>query len=153
MRSEPGASITARGDTRMTALGRVLRHYKLDELPQLWNVLTGEMSLVGPRPEVPRFVDLQNTSWCKLLTVRPGITDLASVVFRSEEELLGRTADPEQYYEQELLPRKLSLSLCYLAKRSMINDLKIILLTAVASVMPRAVDPDRVKEVFCPPQK
>ena len=96
-----GPSITARGDSRITGVGRFLRKFKLDELPQLWNVVRGEMSLVGPRPEVPEFVDMNNPVWRSVLQVRPGITDPASIAFRNEEEILAKAADPIAFYEEQ----------------------------------------------------
>jgi lipopolysaccharide/colanic/teichoic acid biosynthesis glycosyltransferase len=145
-----GASITVAGDNRITSTGRILRKYKLDELPQLWNVLVGDMSLVGPRPEVPKFVDLGDLRWREVLRVRPGITDPASIVFRSEEEMLVSKPEPEKYYVEKLLPEKLSLSLCYIAERSIMRDLRIIILTAVASAAPIVAHSGRLRHLIVP---
>jgi lipopolysaccharide/colanic/teichoic acid biosynthesis glycosyltransferase len=124
-----GRSITARGDKRITAVGRLLREYKIDELPQLWNVFRGDMSLVGPRPEVPEYVDLSDPRWQIVLSVKPGITDLASLAFRDEEHLLSQQNDPEKFYRDWLLPRKLDLSTHYIRTRSLSTDLRLIALT------------------------
>jgi lipopolysaccharide/colanic/teichoic acid biosynthesis glycosyltransferase len=128
-----GPQITIGADRRITRLGAVLRQYKLDELPQLFDVLRGKMSLVGPRPEVPRYVahyppQLRD----KVLSVRPGITDPASIVFRSESELLGQAADPERFYIEELIPQKLNHACDYIDRMSVFRDLAIILRTVRA---------------------
>jgi lipopolysaccharide/colanic/teichoic acid biosynthesis glycosyltransferase len=127
-----GSAITWRGDARITAVGRVLRFLKIDELPQLWNVLRGEMSLVGPRPEVPRYVRHYNARQRKVLTVRPGITDLASIKYRNEERLLSQSLDPERFYQDVILPHKLDLNLKYLEKMSFSYDLLLLIGTAAA---------------------
>jgi lipopolysaccharide/colanic/teichoic acid biosynthesis glycosyltransferase len=131
-----GPSITARGDSRITGVGRFLRKFKLDELPQLWNVVRGEMSLVGPRPEVPRFVDMNNPVWRSVLQVRPGITDPASIAFRNEEELLAKAADPISFYETSVLPAKLALNLAYLDRKCFWLDIKVILQTVWCAIVP-----------------
>jgi len=118
------------GDTsRVTAIGRVLRKLKLDELPQLINVLKGEMSLVGPRPEVERWVIVYTERWDKVLTVVPGITDNASIEFRDEEDLLSNSDHPDITYKEEVLPRKLSYYENYVDNHSFIGDLKLIVKT------------------------
>lgn len=127
-----GAAITAGGDSRVTRVGRVLRAAKLDELPQFWNVLKGDMSIVGPRPEVPRYVEQFRTDFEEILRVRPGITDLASVVYRHEEDVLARAADPEAAYVAEVLPAKLELARDYVRRRSLRLDLAIIGRTVLA---------------------
>lgn len=124
-----GAAITAGGDPRITRVGRLLRKTKLDELPQLWNVLRGEMSLVGPRPEVPRYVELFRDDYAAILSVRPGITDPASIKFRNEAELLGQAADPEREYVERILPEKIALAREYLSRASVLYDLRLILAT------------------------
>ena len=142
-----GGEITVGGDPRITAVGRVLRRYKLDELPQLWNVLVGDMSLVGPRPEVPRYVALYNEEQRKVLSVRPGITDYASLIYFNESEVLARSSDPERTYVQEVMPRKLALNLIYLKRRSFFEDLRIILATVYISlqgIVSRAGRPGQV---------
>ena len=130
--SSPGPLITGAGDPRVTRVGRVLRRWKVDELPQLVNVLRGEMSFVGPRPEVPRYVDMFAEQYRELLAVRPGITDIASMAFRDEETLLGRSSNPEDLYVREILPRKLALSHAYVRRRSFGLDLRLIARTVAA---------------------
>lgn len=132
-----GPPLTRRGEARITRAGRVLRRWKLDELPQLVNVLRGEMSLVGPRPEVPQFVNPEDPLWRRVLAVRPGITDPASLEFRNEEELLAAAEDVERYYRDVILPRKLMLSARYLESRTFFSDVKILFQTVTASWLPR----------------
>ncbi|HEY9666791.1 MAG TPA: sugar transferase [Coleofasciculaceae cyanobacterium] len=124
-----GKQITADGDRRITKSGKFLRKYKLDELPQLFNVLKGEMSIVGPRPEVPTYVALYTPEQRRVLEVPPGITDLASIQFRNESELLSNTLNPEQAYIQAIMPQKLELNKQYIAQASLGLDLAIILQT------------------------
>jgi lipopolysaccharide/colanic/teichoic acid biosynthesis glycosyltransferase len=124
-----GLAITAAGDPRITAVGRILRRFKLDELPQLWNVLKGDMSLVGPRPEVPRYVESYSDAQRQVLSVRPGLTDPASILYRHEEELLGNHSDPDGYYREVVLPHKLMLNLEYLRRMSFSYDLSLIMRT------------------------
>jgi lipopolysaccharide/colanic/teichoic acid biosynthesis glycosyltransferase len=122
-----GSAITAGGDPRVTRVGRALRTTKLDELPQLVNVLRGEMSLVGPRPELPRFVALwPGDVRREVLSVRPGLTDPASIRFRREEELLAASDDPERTYVEELMPAKLALYVDYVRSRSLVGDLRLL---------------------------
>lgn len=116
-------------DPRITRLGGVLRKLKLDELPQLINVFVGDMSFVGPRPEVPRYVAQYDQRQRKVLEVRPGITDPASLAFRDENELLAKESDPEQAYLTWIMPRKLEMNLEYLSRRTMAKDFGIILRT------------------------
>ena len=127
-----GLQITVGQDPRITRTGRWLRRSKLDELPQLWDVLRGEMSMVGPRPEVPRYVALYPADQrATVLSVRPGITDLASLAFRDESTLLARSADPERTYVEEILPIKLRHACDYVAQRSLWLDLHILARTAL----------------------
>ena len=121
-----GALITAGRDPRITSVGRFLRKSKIDELPQLFNVLKGDMSLVGPRPEVPKYVDLFREDYAQLLTIRPGITDLASLEFRDESDILAHSDDPERDYIRTILPKKISISRTYLEHLSLRHDLRII---------------------------
>ncbi|HZS50186.1 MAG TPA: sugar transferase [Bryobacterales bacterium] len=144
----PGPRITAGNDPRLTRVGAFLRRFKLDELPQLWNVLKGDMSLVGPRPEVPAFVDFQDPTWQTVLQVRPGITDLASLVYRNEEEILCGQNDPESYYRNEILPAKLALNMHYLRSRSLWSDLKIILITMRYSFFPAGFHSSSISRMF-----
>jgi lipopolysaccharide/colanic/teichoic acid biosynthesis glycosyltransferase len=149
MRANPGgARITAGHDPRITRLGRFLRRYKIDELPQLWNVVKGEMSLVGPRPEVPEYVTAGDPCWQAILQVRPGITDLASLVYRDEEEILARQSNPEQYYRESVLPEKQALNLQYLRSASLRLELKLILRTIHYSMAPAGFDAHRVRSEF-----
>ncbi len=113
-------------DGRITKPGRFLRKYKLDELPQLINVLTGNMSMVGPRPEVPKYVALYNEEQKKVFRVKPGITDYASIAFAGENELLAKSADPETTYTEKIMPAKLKLALKYIEDQSLLTDLRII---------------------------
>jgi lipopolysaccharide/colanic/teichoic acid biosynthesis glycosyltransferase len=116
-------------DSRVTKIGYYLRKYKLDELPQLLNVLNGDMSLVGPRPEVRRYVDLYNEEQRKVLTVRPGITDYASIEYSNENEILGSVPNPEEVYIREVMPAKLELNLRYIREQGLLTDFKIIFMT------------------------
>ena len=127
-----GMQVTSSTDARITPVGRVLRKYKLDELPQLLNVLFGDMSLVGPRPEVAKYVELFPVEYASILRVRPGVTDLAAIEYRDEEQLLARAADPERTYVAEVLPAKIRLYFRYIEQQSFTNDLKIILRTVYA---------------------
>ena len=127
-----GPAITVAGDTRITRVGRFLRATKLDELPQFWNVLVGDMSLVGPRPEVPEYVEMFRDRYQRILTVRPGITDIASIRFRDEEKLLAGAAEPLREYKQSVLPLKLDLADEYLSTRSLRLDCLILLKTFLA---------------------
>lgn len=138
--STSGCSITASSDSRITCVGRFLRRYKLDELPQLWNVVCGQMSLVGPRPELPEFVDLSQPSWRSVLQVRPGITDPVSIAYRNEEKLLASVEDPVRFYRETVLPDKLTRNLAYLGERSFWRDLKVILRTVVCAAFPENLD-------------
>jgi lipopolysaccharide/colanic/teichoic acid biosynthesis glycosyltransferase len=122
----PGAQVTIQGDTRITGVGRRLRAHRLDELPQLINVLKGDMSLVGPRPELARYVSLFPEEYRQILALRPGITGPASVEFRNESELLAAYPDPERAYVEVILPQKIALALDYLRERSMLVDVKIL---------------------------
>ncbi len=130
MRVAPGAAITVGADPRITRAGQVLRQTKLDELPQLWDVLRGAMSLVGPRPELPKYVELYPAELReRVLSVRPGITDPASLAFSHEAELLAAAADPEREYREVILPAKLRLSADYASRASLLTDLGLILAT------------------------
>lgn len=124
-----GLSVTKDGDPRITQIGRFLRKTKLDELPQLWNVLRGEMSFVGPRPEVPRYVAHYTAEQRRVLALKPGITDLATLEFRNEEELLRTAGDTEKFYLEYCVPRKIELNLAYARQANLWEDVKIILRT------------------------
>jgi lipopolysaccharide/colanic/teichoic acid biosynthesis glycosyltransferase len=129
---EKGPSSTARDDPRITPVGAFLRKYKLDELPELLNVLKGEMSLVGPRPQVKWAVELYTQEQRTLLTLLPGITDYASLRFPNEEEILAGSKDPDRDYLERIHPEKMRLSLEYVRTRSLWVDMKIILMTVAA---------------------
>lgn len=121
--------LTIANDTRITQFGLFLRKYKLDELPQLWNVLKGDMSIVGPRPEVKKYVDLYNEEQRKILLVRPGITDLASVKYLNENDLLSQQEDPERYYIEHIMPEKIRLNKVFIGTPTVYNYFNIIFLT------------------------
>lgn len=121
-------------DPRVTSIGYYLRKYKLDELPQLFNVLLGSMSLVGPRPEVRKYVDLYNKQQQAVLSIKPGITDFASIEFINENDLLSKSLNPEETYINEIMPAKLALNLKYIAKQSFLVDIKIIIDTLLKIV-------------------
>lgn len=129
VRSVEDSSITVAGDSRVTAIGSYLRRWKLDELPQLWNVLVGEMSLVGPRPDVPGYADKLQGDDRKLLLLRPGITGPATLAYRNEEEILAKVRDPVQYNNEIIYPDKVRINLEYMEKCSLMQDLKYILET------------------------
>jgi lipopolysaccharide/colanic/teichoic acid biosynthesis glycosyltransferase len=124
-----GSFVTIGDDPRITRIGRVLRKLKIDEVPQLINVLKGEMSFVGPRPEVPQFVEMFRRDYAEILTVRPGITDLASLKYRDEAALLAEAEDPEQEYVTRVLPDKIRLAKEYLERSSFLFDLRLIAIT------------------------
>ncbi len=128
--SEAQGQLTIGGrDPRITPVGMWLRKTKLDELPQLWNVLKGDMSMVGPRPEVPKYAALYTAEQRQVLEVRPGITGMASIHYIDENEMLARASDPEQAYITEVMPAKLAKDLEYVRKQSLMLDLRIILAT------------------------
>lgn len=116
-------------DSRITRAGYYIRKYKLDELPQLWNVLTGDMSLVGPRPEVRRYVDMYTDEQRQVLTVRPGITDYASIEYIDENRILAQAEDPDRTYIEEILPAKIALNMRYIKHQTLGEYMKIIFLT------------------------
>lgn len=128
--SDKKGLITVGGkDARVTTAGYYIRKYKIDELPQLINVFVGDMSFVGPRPEVRKYVDLYTTEQLHVLDVRPGITDAASIKYRNENDLLAAQSDPEQYYIQVVMQDKLRINLEYVASHTFIGDIKLILET------------------------
>jgi lipopolysaccharide/colanic/teichoic acid biosynthesis glycosyltransferase len=129
-----GRQITVGNDSRITKIGAFLRKYKLDELPQLINVFKGDMSLVGPRPEVPRYVKLYNDKQKKVLQVKPGITDLASIRYRDENELLGEAENPDEFYINTIMPDKLALNLEYINRNNVFIDIYIILKTIIKCI-------------------
>ena len=128
--SDKSGLLTVGGrDSRITKIGYTLRKYKIDELPQLINVFVGDMSLVGPRPEVRKYVELYNSEQKKVLSVKPGITDYASIEYSNENELLGKAVNPEEVYITEIMPAKLKLNLKYIEEQGLRIDFKIILNT------------------------
>ena len=138
--SDKKSLITIGGrDSRITKIGFFLRKYKLDELPQLVNVLVGQMSLVGPRPEVRKYVNLYSESQLKVLNIRPGITDWASIMFRNENDLLEKSSDPELYYINSIVPEKILLNQRYVAKYNVAEYFKILGITILVIVYPRYI--------------
>jgi|SRR5262245_25290112 len=140
----PGSAITSGDDRRITPLGAWLRRTKLDELPQLWNVLRGDMSLVGPRPELPHYVARYTTAQRAVLLARPGLTDPASLAWADEAATLGRFAEPDRAYVEVVVPSKIALSLAYLERRTVWSDLVIVMRTAAH--VARSVIPARLRE-------
>lgn len=124
-----GSSVSVKGESRITPLGAVLRKYKLDELPELWNVLIGDMSFVGPRPDVPGYADKLEGENRRVLLLKPGITGPASLKYRNEEELLAQQEDPQKYNDEVLFPDKVGINIEYLDHWSFWNDIKIIIYT------------------------
>jgi lipopolysaccharide/colanic/teichoic acid biosynthesis glycosyltransferase len=143
-----GSAVTAAGDSRITGTGARLRKFKLDELPQLFNVLRGDMSLVGPRPEAPEYVNVRSPMWQAVLQVRPGITDLATLLYRDEEALLEASGDADRFYREGVLPAKLWLNLAYMRTRSFRKDLRVIWLTICYSLSPDRFDAGRIRKAF-----
>lgn len=127
--SEGNRQITVGNDSRITGVGHILRKTKLDELPQLFNVLKGEMSLVGPRPEVPKYVELYTKEQREILKVSAGITDYASIYFSNESELLGEAENPEEFYIKKIMPYKIELNKKYIKEIGIVTDIKLIILT------------------------
>ena len=135
-----GMQITVGKDSRITSVGNFLRKSKLDEFPQLFNVLFGEMSFVGPRPEVPKYVKLYDDYQKNVLKVKPGITDLASIEYRDESTVLGQSEDPEKAYIEEVLPTKLELNMKYIKKMSVFYDVYLIMKTLLRIVSFERID-------------
>ena len=139
--------VTAWGDVRITGVGRILRKTKIDELPGLWNVVRGEMALVGPRPEVPRYVDLADARWQTVLAARPGLTDPVTLSLRNEEELLARLSgngDREMFYRERLVPFKLAGYQAYLKRRTPWRDAQVLFATVLGVLLPRRHPPPEV---------
>lgn len=129
--ADKSGQLTVGNDSRVTAVGKFIRKTKIDEFPQLINIIKGDMSVVGPRPEVPKYVALYKDEQKKVLSVRPGLTDLASLKYFDEQEILGKSNDPEKTYIQEVMPEKLRLNLQYVSERSLILDISLIFKTIV----------------------
>ncbi len=148
MRSDSeGLKLTAEDDCRLTRIGKRLRRYKFDELPQLWSVARGDMSLVGPRPEVPEYVDLRNPLWREILSVRPGITDPVALRLRNEEHLLASVADKETFYTEVLQPFKLRGWAEYARRKTWKTDLLILLRTFEVILLPNTAAPPTSEEL------
>lgn len=130
-----GSSVSVAGESRITPLGAKLRHYKLDELPELWNVLIGDMSFVGPRPDVPGYADSLTGKARKVLELRPGITGPASLKYRDEEDLLARQSDPQKYNDTVIFPDKARINLYYLDNYSFAKDIQMIFCTVLGRRM------------------
>src|SRR4030043_521908 len=143
---EKGLRITSGGDRRGTRVGRMLRKFKIDELPQLLNVLKGDMSFVGPRPEVEEYVKLYERDYREILKRRPGITDASSIIFREEEAVLKNQVDPEEYYKKILLPEKIRLAKEYIGNSSFLYDLKLVLKTLHKIFYPPDVSRDGYRQ-------
>ena len=144
-----GAQVTARGDARVTPVGALLRRTKIDELPELWNVLRGEMAFVGPRPEVPRYVDPTDPLWARVLAARPGLTDPVTLRLRNEEQLLeGAPGDREAFYRDHLQPWKLRGYAAYLDRRNWRTDLRVLLETVRAVVRPAKAPPPSIDDIL-----
>ncbi|MDE5678740.1 sugar transferase [Phocaeicola sp.] len=129
--SHSGSSVSVKGESRITPLGAKLRKYKLDELPELWNVLIGDMSFVGPRPDVPGYADKLEGDDRRMLLLKPGITGPASLKYRNEEELLAEQENPQKYNDEVLFPDKVRINIEYLDHWSFWNDIKIIVYTVL----------------------
>ena len=130
-----GSSVSVAGESRITPLGAKLRHYKLDELPELWNVLTGDMSFVGPRPDVPGYADRLTSNDRRVLELRPGITGPASLKYRDEEALLAGQKDPQRFNDEVIFPDKVKINLYYLNHYSFIKDIQMIFCTVLGRNM------------------
>ena len=130
-----GSSVSVAGESRITPLGAKLRHYKLDELPELWNVLIGDMSFVGPRPDVPGYADQLKGKDREVLKLRPGITGPASLKYRDEEDLLANQTDPQRYNDEVIFPDKVRINLYYLHHYSFIKDIEMIFCTVLGRRM------------------
>lgn len=128
-KSDDSPSITRKNDDRITKIGAFIRKYKIDEIPQLINVFIGDMSIVGPRPEVPKYVAMYNEEQRRILSVRPGLTDLASISFIDEEQILAVSDDMEKTYVEEIMPKKLQLGIQYINSLTFFNDIKLIFRT------------------------
>lgn len=130
-----GSSVSVAGESRITPLGAKLRHYKLDELPELWNVLVGDMSFVGPRPDVPGYADQLKGENREVLRLRPGITGPASLKYRNEEDLLAMQSDPQKFNDEVIFPDKVRINLYYLHNYSFVKDIQMIFCTVLGRGM------------------
>jgi lipopolysaccharide/colanic/teichoic acid biosynthesis glycosyltransferase len=148
--TQDGPKMTASNDARITPIGRILRKTKIDELPGLWNVLRGDMSFVGPRPEVPELVDLNDPRWKEILTALPGITDPVTLRLRNEESLLESVADKERFYREILQPFKLRGYVDFVRGKSWRSDIRIIFQTLRAIIFPNTAVPPTAAEMGWP---
>ncbi len=139
-----GSSVSVAGESRITPLGHVLRRYKLDELPELWNVLIGDMSLVGPRPDVPGYADRLTGEDRDVLRLRPGITGPASLKYANEEEILALVDDPQRYNDEVIFPDKVRINLQYYRSHSLAGDIRLIFATIFRSYSETATPPDHL---------
>lgn len=140
--------ITVKGDKRITKIGKILRKTKIDELPQLINVIKGDMAIVGPRPEVKEYVELNIDEWKKITEIKPGITDPVTLKLRNEEELLLKAKNPDEFYKNCLAKFKIKGYLQYLSKRTIFFDIKIILTTIVTVFFPNLTPPPSLEEIY-----
>ncbi len=145
--AQKGSLVTAANDNRVTSVGRFLRKSKIDELPALWNVFRGDMSFVGPRPEVPELVDADDPRWREILTARPGITDPVTLRLRNEESLLAEVEDKDRFYREILQPYKLKGYLHFVRNKSWQTDVSIIVGTLIAVVLPHTASPPTPEEM------
>ncbi len=149
--TDSGPKVTATNDARITSVGKILRKTKVDELPGLWNVMRGEMSFVGPRPEVPELVDLNDPLWKEILTALPGITDPVTLRLRNEENLLASVSDKDRFYREILQPFKLRGYVAFVRGKSWRSDIRIILETLRAIVFPNTAATPTAAEMGWPP--
>jgi len=145
--SNEGALVTAAGDNRISKIGRLIRRTKIDELPELWNIIRGDMSIVGPRPEVPELVDLGNPQWDEILTVNPGLTDPVTLQLRNEEDLLAQASDRDLFYKEIVQPFKLRGYVHFVQNRTWKKDVSIIFRTIKAVIFPRSVTQPTIEEM------
>lgn len=143
-----GLKITVKGDKRITKIGKILRKTKIDEFPQLINVLKGDMAIVGPRPEVKEYVELNIDEWKKIMEIKPGITDPVTLKLRNEEELLLKAKNPDEFYKNCLAKFKIKGYLYYLSKRTIFFDIKIILTTLIGVFFPNFTPPPTLEEIY-----
>ena len=143
-----GALVTASNDSRITSRGKIARRAKIDELPELWNVVRGDMSIVGPRPEVPELVDLENPLWTEILAVRPGLTDPVTLRLRNEEELLASAGGDKRFYADTVQPYKLRGYVHFARNRNWKNDVRIVCRTLIAIVFPQTATPPSKEELL-----
>ena len=145
--AKPGSMVTSANDPRITTIGRWLRRTKIDELPSFWNVIRGDMALVGPRPEVPNYVDLDCSKWKEILSVRPGLADPVTAQLRNEQELLSQVENTDDFYREVLQPYKLDGYLKFVRGKDVRNDLLVLYHTTRAAVLPGSAAPPTLEEL------